>query len=169
MELNCGICDLRNWREGDESRLSEIANNENVSRYMTDRFPYPYTVDDAKWWIGQNLGPNATNFAIMSNGEIVGGCGFAIGEFEKICSAEIGYWLGEAYWGRGYASAALHTLTDYAFTTYGLRRIAAIVFAPNAASAKVLEKCGYVREAVMRNAVVKRGNLYDVFLYANVR
>jgi [ribosomal protein S5]-alanine N-acetyltransferase len=169
MQLDCGVCELRNWRTGDEFRLSEIADNENVSRYMTDRFPYPYTVDDAKWWIGENGGPRPTNFAIFVNGEIVGGAGFAIGEYERRYSAEIGYWLGEAYWGRGYASAALRTLTEYAFATYGLRRLAAIVYAPNDASARVLEKCGYVREAVMRNAVVKRGNLYDVLLYAMVR
>jgi ribosomal-protein-alanine N-acetyltransferase len=169
MLLDCGICDLHNWRTGDEFRLSQIADSENVSRFMTDRFPHPYTVDDAKWWIAQNAGPNATNFAIVVNGEIIGGAGFAIGEYEKSCSAEIGYWLGEAYWGRGYASAALRTLTEYAFAKHRLRRLAAVVYAPNIASTRVLEKCGYVREAVMRNAVVKRGNLYDVFLYANVR
>lgn len=169
MQLHCGICELWSWHAGDEFRLSEIANSENVSRYMTDRFPYPYTVDDAKWWIAQNAGSDATNFAIVVNGEIVGGAGFAIGELEKSSSAEIGYWLGEPYWGRGYASAALKRLTDYAFAKHGLRRLAAVVYAPNIASTRVLEKCGYVREAVMRNAVVKRGNLYDVFLYANVR
>jgi RimJ/RimL family protein N-acetyltransferase len=169
MQLDCGICALRNWREGDEFRLSEIANSENVSRYMTDRFPFPYTVDDARSWIGQNAAPGATNFAIVANAEIVGGMGLEIGRYENRCSAEIGYWLGEPYWKRGYASAALGALTEYAFSTYGLRRIWARVFSPNVASANILEKCGYVREAVMRNAVVKRGTLYDVFLYATVR
>jgi RimJ/RimL family protein N-acetyltransferase len=169
MQLHCGVCELRSWKDGDEFRLSEIADNERVSRYMTERFPYPYTIDDAKWWIGRNAAPGGTNYAIVANGEIVGGAGFEIGEYEKNCSAEIGYWLGEPYWGRGYASAALGVLTEYAFTTHGLRRIYARVFEPNAASARVLEKCGYVREAVMRNAVVKRGNVYNVFLYATVR
>jgi RimJ/RimL family protein N-acetyltransferase len=169
MQLDCGRCELRNWRAGDEVRLSEIADNERVSRYMTDRFPYPYTIEDAKWWIGENLRRDATHFAIVRDGEIVGGAGFGIGQFERRLSAEIGYWVGEPYWRRGFASAALRALTKYAFDNYELRRISAIVYEPNIGSAHVLEKCGYTREAVLRHAVVKRGNLYDVLVYATVR
>lgn len=165
MQLDCDVCGLRSWRAGDEFRLSEIANNENVSRYMTDRFPSPYTVDDAKWWIGRNAGPDGTNYAIVANGEIIGGAGFDIDEHQKHC-AEIGYWLGERYWRRGYATAVVRALTEYAVETHRLRRVFARVFVPNPASARVLEKCGYVREGVMANAVMKRGQLYDVFLYA---
>jgi RimJ/RimL family protein N-acetyltransferase len=169
MSLDCGVCTLRPWRHGDEARLSEIASDRDVSRYMTARFPYPYTLDDAKWWIGENAGEDATNFAIVVDRRIVGGCGYAIGEYERACGAEIGYWLSPAYWGRGIATAVLKHLTEYAFARHNVRRLQATIYSPNAASARVAEKCGYTREGVLRNAIVKDGRLWDAMIYAIVR
>lgn len=169
MELSCGLCALRDWREGDEARLSEIASDRNVSRYMTARFPYPYTLDDAKWWIGRNTGDDATNFAILADGVIIGGCGYEVGEYERACGAEIGYWLGRAYWGRGIATAVLKHLSAYAFERHELRRLQATIYAPNAASARVAEKCGYTREGILRKAIAKDGEVWDAMIYALVR
>lgn len=169
MQLDCGICTIRNWQVDDVPRLSQIADNRNVSRYMTARFPSPYTIDDARDWIERNIGETATNFAIEFAGEVAGGAGYELGLHERSHSAEIGYWLGEAYWGRGIASAALSALTGYAFKRHGLRRIFATIYAPNAASVRVAEKCGYVREAVMQGAIAKDGQMFDAFLYARVR
>ena len=169
MYLNCGPCVLRNWRIDDVPRLSEIANDVNVSRYMTAQFPHPYTHADARAWIEKSLGDDATNFALVVDGVVAGGCGYELGEYERSQSAEIGYWLGTAYWGRGIASAALHRLTEYAFEKHGLLRLQATIYAPNAASARVAEKCGYVREGLLKKAVAKDGGPFDVFLYAKVR
>lgn len=169
MRLDCGVCTIRNWTLDDVERLSQIADNPNVSRYMTAQFPSPYTLDDARDWIGRNLGENATNFAIEVEGEVAGGTGYELGLYERSHSAEIGYWLGEAYWGRGIASAVVSRLTEYVFERHGLRRIFATIYAPNAASVRVAEKCGYLREAVMRGAIAKDGHMLDAFLYAKVR
>ena len=84
-------------------------------------------------------------------------------------SAEVGYWLGEAHWGNGYASEALRALTRYAFEELGLRRLSAGVFGHNPASARVLEKVGYRLEGIERNGVIKEGMLVDQHLYAILR
>lgn len=84
-------------------------------------------------------------------------------------SCEIGYWLGEPYWGRGIVTRAVAAVTEHAFETLQLVRVEAEVFEGNMGSMRVLEKCGYEREARMRKAVVKRGVVMDAFLYARVR
>ena len=83
-------------------------------------------------------------------------------------SAEIGYWLGEEYWGRGIVTAALKGLTAYAVETLGICRVFALPFTDNPASCRVLEKAGYVREAVLRRSAVKDGEIKDQALYAFV-
>jgi len=84
-------------------------------------------------------------------------------------TTEIGYWLGEPFWGRGIATAALKQTTEYAFQTFGLERIQAHVFAWNPASARVLEKCSYVLEGRLRHSIFKDGRLTDSLLYARIR
>lgn len=170
MQLDCGACVVRDWKRGDEWDLVQSANNPNVSRYLTDRFPSPYTLADAYAWIDLNEAKRGnTNFAVEAGGRVAGGIGYALGMYEMRMTATIGYWLGEPYWGRGIATAALKALTEHAFEAHKLRRIASVVMAPNAASARVLEKAGYVREGIMRSAVVKNGDVHDLFLYALVR
>jgi ribosomal-protein-alanine N-acetyltransferase len=110
-----------------------------------------------------------TSYAIEVDGEAVGGIGLAIGADVHRLGAEIGYWLGEAVWGRGIATAVVRTLTPWAFATFGLERIFAGVFSSNPASMRVLEKCGYVREGVLRRAVIKDGRMLDQVLYAVTR
>lgn len=170
MQLDCGACVIREWKRGDEWDLVQSANNPNVSRYLTDRFPSPYTLQDAYAWIDLNEAKrNNTNFAISVGGGAAGGIGYTLGAYEARLTATIGYWLAEPFWGRGIATAALKALTEYAFETHALRRISSVVMAPNLASMRVLEKAGYVREGVMRNAVVKYGDVYDLVLFAMVR
>lgn len=170
MQLDCGACVIREWKRGDEWDLVQSADNPNVSRYLTDRFPSPYTLQDAYAWIDLNEARrDNTNFAITIGGSVAGGIGYTLGSYEMRLTATIGYWLAEPFWGRGITTAALKRLTEYAFETHGLRRIGSVVMAPNGASARVLEKGGYVREGIMRNAVAKHGEVYDLLLYAAVR
>ncbi|HEY9179676.1 MAG TPA: GNAT family protein [Candidatus Baltobacteraceae bacterium] len=170
MQLDCGVCVIREWKRGDEWDLVQSANNPNVSRYLTDRFPSPYTLQDAYAWIDLNEAKrNNTNFAITVGGSVAGGIGYSLGAYETRLTASIGYWLAQPFWGRGIATAALEKLTEHAFSAHGLRRISSVVMAPNVASMRVLEKAGYAREGVMRNAVVKQGEVYDLVLFAMVR
>lgn len=170
MQLDCGACVIRDWKRGDEWDLVQSADNPNVSRYLTDRFPNPYTLQDAYAWIDLNEARrDNTNFAITIGASVAGGIGYTLGSYETRLTATIGYWLAQPFWGRGITTAALKHLTEYAFATHGLRRIGSVVMAPNLASARVLEKGGYVREGIMRNAVAKHGEVYDLLLYAAVR
>jgi RimJ/RimL family protein N-acetyltransferase len=169
-ELQLRLCTLRPWRVGDEPSLVRYADNRNVSRNLKDRFPFPYTAADADTWIGHVATQTpATAFAIVVDGAAVGGIGIELGTDVHRRSAEIGYWLGEPFWGRGIATEALRALTDYAFATFDICRLEAGVFDWNPASARVLEKAGYTLEGRARSAVVKDGRLGDRLLYALVR
>ena len=170
LEIQTPTCRLRPWRPGDMTSLVENANDQAVARNMRDRFPSPYTEPDGREWIALNqVCSPATNLAIVVDGIACGGVGLQLGTDIERCSAEIGYWLGRAYWGRGIATDAVRAMSDYAFGTFGLERIFATAFARNVASQRVLEKAGYVRECVMRHSAIKDGELIDKTLYARLR
>ena len=99
----------------------------------------------------------------------VGSIGAVLGEDVERCSAEVGYWLGEAYWGRGIATLALLAFTRFAFAAYGVERLFAVPLAANIASCRVLEKAGYRLEGRMRRSAVKDGVVQDQALYAILR
>lgn len=169
-QIDCGICLLRPWREDDVAILPAIANDWQIARYMGDGFPYPYLKRDAQYWIDvQRNTTDPTHFAIEIAGVLAGGVGYDRFVGEKRRTAHIGYWLAPSFWGRGIATAACRMLTARAFERHDLLRLETTVYAPNRASARVLEKCGYVREGVLRNAVVKRNAIMDAYLYAKVR
>jgi RimJ/RimL family protein N-acetyltransferase len=170
LELKLGRSTLRPFRRDDEPSLVRYADNWNVARNMRDRFPHPYTAADAQAWIAHVSGQSpVANFAIVVDGAAVGGIGIEPGTDVFRRSAAIGYWLGEPFWGRGIATEALQAVTEYAFATFPICRLAAGVFEWNPASARVLEKAGYTREGRARLAVTKDGRTVDQLLYALVR
>src|SRR5215831_10797786 len=170
MEIKLNKSVLREWKPGDQQSLVKHANNRRVWRNLRDSFPHPYTLADARQWIeiANPAGP-ITNFAIVVDGAAVGGIGLMLKEDVFRRTAEIGYWLGEEFWGRGIVTEAVRALTDYAFREFDLVRLYAAVFEGNVASVRVLEKAGYAREARLRKAIVKDGRTLDLMLYAVVR
>ena len=172
MPLDLGVAgaSVRPWRRGDEASLARHADNRKVWLNLTDGFPNPYTLSDAEAWIGWALAHDPpTHFAIAVKDEAVGGIGFNLKQDVERRSAEMGFWLGEPFWGKGITTAALRAVTDHAFATFELSRVYARVFEWNTASTRVLEKCGYRREARLRRAAIKDGQVIDVFLYATIR
>jgi RimJ/RimL family protein N-acetyltransferase len=167
MHVALKTCELRSWHRGDLHSMVAHANNRNVWINLRDRFPHPYTERDGRAFLKHTLAQHPeTAFAITVNGDAVGGIGFQImGDVERV-SAEIGYWLGELFWGRGIATEALVTVTRYAIATHGLTRIYAVPFAWNAASCRVLEKAGYVLEGRLRRSAIKDGQVTDQLQYA---
>lgn len=137
---------------------------------MRDRFPNPYTEADGRAWLelATETEVRETNWAIEVDGEAAGGIGLEPQGDINAGTAEIGYWLGEAVWGRGIATAAVAALTRHALTALGYRRVFATAFVENAASRRVLEKCGYRLEGVMRRSAVKNGRVVDQALYGVV-
>ncbi len=170
MELELPGCRIRNWRTGDEPSLARHADSRRIWLNVRDRFPHPYTLADADGWVARaaSAAPE-TQFAIEVEGEAAGGVGLFLQEDVSRFSAEIGYWLGEAYWGRGLMTAVVRRFTDHAFATFDVNRIYGNVFEWNAASARVLEKAGYEFEGRHRRAAVKDGCVLDNLLYAVVR
>lgn len=157
---------LRPFREGDATSLKRHINNRKIVRY-TLRIPYPYTRQDADAWIAACAKERkAIRFAIDIDGEAVGGISVEHVEDHK---GEIGYWLSEAYWGRGIMTEAVRLVAHHAMRKRGLRRVYACVFPSNAPSARVLEKAGFRREGLLRKNVMKDGKLHDEIVFAKVR
>ncbi|HEX8090628.1 MAG TPA: GNAT family N-acetyltransferase [Blastocatellia bacterium] len=170
MELKLSRSTIRNWRRGDEESVVRHANNRKIWRNLRDMFPYPYTLKDANQWIEKETSrASSTNYAIDVGGEAVGAIGLILYDDVFRRSAEIGYWLGEEYWGKGIVTEAVQALTDYAFSNFDLRRVYAGVFEWNPGSMRVLEKAGYQLEARLHKHVTKDGETIDQFIYAVVR
>jgi len=167
VRLALKTCELRSWHMGDLESLVRHADNRNIWMNLRDRFPHPYTKRDGREFLKHTRDQDPeTAFAIAMNGEAVGGIGFMLqGDIERV-SAEIGYWLGEPFWGRGIATEALIVLTRYAIATHALTRVYALPFASNAASCRVLEKAGYTIEGRLRNSAIKDGRIVDQLQYA---
>jgi ribosomal-protein-alanine N-acetyltransferase len=102
------------------------------------------------------------------DGQAVGTISFTLGRNVERISAEVGYWISQAYWGRGIATAAVQAVTAFAMAEHGLTRVFALPFAENAASCRVLEKAGFTREARLRKSAQKAGRVKDQYLYAFV-
>ena len=170
MNLVLATCSVRSWEWRDRDAIVRHANNRKVSINLRDRFPYPYTVGDARSWLDSVIGhKRETNFAIDVAGEAVGGIGFTVQPDVGHRSAEIGYWLGEEFWGRGITTDALIAVTEYAFSNFDICRLYAHVFEWNGASARVLEKAGYTFEGRLRKSVTKEGQTIDQLMYAMIR
>jgi RimJ/RimL family protein N-acetyltransferase len=160
-------CLIRTWRASDLESLVENANSEHVWMNLRDQFPHPYGKREARSFLRHMRARRPeTVFAIDVGGKAVGAIGFVLQKDVDRVSAEVGYWLGEQYWGRGIASEALGAITRYAIDKHGLTRVFAVPFAYNKASCRVLEKNGYALEGCLRRSAIKNGKIVDQFQYA---
>ena len=154
---------LRPWQRGDEASLLLHANNPRVAKNLHDHFPSPYTRIDAEEYINLNLAEaRANNLAIEVAGEAAGSIGLVM---QEEGSAEIGYWLGEQYWGRGVMTEAVVAMTRYGFEVLKLPLIFATCFPWNKGSMRVLEKAGYDLLEVRKKAVEKAGRKVNTHIY----
>jgi len=173
LSMNMPIGDgflLRNLSRADADSLARYANNRNVWRNLRDVFPHPYSREDALGFIAFiEAGSGENAFAIATGNEAIGVIGFHLEPDILRRSAEVGYWLGEPFWGRGIMTRALNVVCDHVFRNYDVIRLSAPVFAWNAGSARVLEKAGFIREGVMRQAVYKDGEVTDLLIYGKLR
>jgi RimJ/RimL family protein N-acetyltransferase len=130
---------LRAPRLGDAKTVAALANDRHIAE-NTARIPHPYRLTDAKDWIGgANKNSDEEQYVItLANGTLIGACGLEARE-----GRSIGYWLGQAYWGKGYATEAVHALIDHAFGDLDHEALQASARVTNPASRRVLEKCGF--------------------------
>lgn len=172
MEIIGTKCTLRPFRHGDEERLAQLADNRKIWRNMADNFAHPYTLEAARAWIGEHsdVPEPRTHFAITSDDALIGGTGFTVQADIHRTTVRAGYWVGEPYWGRGIATAAFTMLTRYIFANFeDIMRIEATVFSWNPGSCRVLEKCGFTHELLLRKYAIKDGTVADMHLYALLR
>lgn len=160
---------LRELLTDDLERLVEYANNEKVSINLRDAFPKPYTLENAinfkKMVDSQNP---KTFFAIQYKENYVGNISLSLGADVYRKSAEIGYFIGEPFWNKGITTKAVNLITDWGFSHLDIVRIHTGVFEFNKASQRVLEKCGFVKEAIFRKSIVKEGKILDEIRYARI-
>ncbi len=161
---------LRPWSLGDLSSLVRYANNFNVSRFLMNRFPHPYSEENGRAFIelaNQNTPPNI--LAIEVGGEAAGGIGIHPQADVHCKTAELGYWLAEPFWGKGIVTEAVKKMLAYGFEHFDVIRIYARPFSNNPASARVLEKAGFQFEARLKNSIFKNGEVLDELIYAVFR
>ena len=169
VELVGARCVVRTYIAADAGSIALAANDRRIWLQLRDLFPHPYALADAEHYIARvaSIDPPRA-LAIVVDGRAAGGVGLEPMSDVNRRSAEIGYWLGAAYWGRGIATEAVTLVTDWAFRAHGLLRLFAQPFARNQASRRVLEKAGYQLEGIMRRSAVKDWQICDQCLYARL-
>ena len=136
---------------------------------MRDFFPTPYTVLDAEQWLDSIRKTRPfLNFAILYQGRIAGNIGIVPKEDVYRMSVEIGYFIGEEFWGKGIATEATRLLVEYIEQEFTIVRIYAEVFETNKASMRVLQKNGFYLEGIRRKAVIKNGEIMDDYVWVKL-
>ena len=163
---------IREWRINDKSALAENLNNPKVLNNLRDGLPYPYTEQDAEDFITAMLSANKNStyaFAITLDDEVIGSIGVFRRDNIHYRTAEMGYYIGEPYWGNGYMTNIIKQVCEYIFENTDIIRIFAEPFAHNKASCRALEKAGFQYEGTLRSNAVKCGNIVDMKIYALIR
>jgi ribosomal-protein-alanine N-acetyltransferase len=161
---------IRPWSSDDVPALVKYANNRKVWLNMRDVFPHPYTEDSAAAFLDRVARQDpTTTFAIATGQEAIGGIGLLPKQDVHRLTAELGYWLGEPYWGKGIMTEAVDRFVAWAFERFQFVRIHAEPYATNASSCRVLEKAGFALEGRMRRSAIKDGQILDQILYARIK
>ncbi|MFR8872275.1 MAG: GNAT family N-acetyltransferase [Oscillospiraceae bacterium] len=162
-------CRIRKWDPADAKDLSAVLSNAKIHDNLRDGLPYPYTEQDGLDFISAMLSADANEtfaFAITTEGKVIGSIGvFRQGNIHRR-TAELGYYIAEAYWGKGMMTKAVRQICRYVFDNSDILRIYAEPFAFNAASCRVLEKAGFQYEGTLRSNAVKNGNVIDMKMYS---
>lgn len=161
---------LREFTSDDKYRMAELANNAKIAINLRDGFPHPYKLSDAENFITMclKLEPPRSILAIEYKGEYAGNIGLMKGTDVYRKSAEIGYFLGESYWGKGIMTEAVKLICEFGFRELDIIRIHTGIFEYNTASQKVLIKCGFQQEGIFKNSVFKWGRIVNEIRFALV-
>jgi ribosomal-protein-alanine N-acetyltransferase len=170
MQLSLPEYHLRPLQLSDRDVMATYGNNFEIWKNLRDQFPHPYTPADAERFI-QHVNKSETServFGIVEKEHLVGVIGIYPQSDVYRGTAELGYWLGQPFWGKGIATAAVRRIVEFGFEELHLRRIFADVFASNPASRRVLEKAGFQLEGVRQLAIIKNEQIQDDYHYAIV-
>lgn len=169
-------CVIRPYAQGDAESLSRAADNPKIVQWMTNAFPHPYTLEDAKGWVTSCSSASPMHdFAICQptadgGSSVIGGVGLKPGRDIYHRRMEIGYWVSEDHWNKGIATEAVKAFSDWAFGAFDhVVRLDAYVFEGNEGSTRVLERAGYVLESRQKDAIEKYGEVKDSLVYRKLR
>lgn len=165
-------CTIRKWKIDDAASLAEMLNNKNILANLRDGLPYPYTKNDAEDYITSMLAADKTKtfaFAITVDDKVVGSIGVFRCDNIHFRTAEMGYYIGEPYWGRGLGTSAVRQVCKYIFENTDIIRIFAEPFSYNIASCRVLEKAGFGFEGILHSNAVKNGQVLDMRMYSLIK
>jgi RimJ/RimL family protein N-acetyltransferase len=162
---------LREWNLTDSASLAIYANNIHIWNNIRDYFPHPYSELDGTAFIShvRTKPKPITDFAIEIAGEAVGGIGITPNADVERITAEIGYWLGEPFWNKGIMTHVIQDVANYTFTHFPITKLYAPVFEFNQASMRVLEKAGFIKEAILRKAAIKNNKVIDLHYYVRFK
>lgn len=164
-------CEIRKWELSDASDLASALSNKSVQDNLRDGLPYPYTEKDGRDYISAMLSANENDvfaFAIVVDRKVIGSIGAFRQENIHRQTAELGYYIAQAYWGKGIMTEAVKQICDYVFKNSDILRIYAEPFSYNRASCRVLEKAGFQYEGTLRSNAVKGGKVLDMKMYARI-
>ena len=165
-------CMIRKWKMEDADDLAKMLNNKNILNNLRDGLPYPYAKNDAEEYITEMLEADKTRtfaFAITVDNKVVGSIGVFRCDNIHSRTAEMGYYISEAYWGCGLGTSAVTQMCEYIFDNTDIIRIFAEPFAYNTASCRVLEKAGFQFEGLLRSNAVKNGKVIDMMMYSLIK
>ena len=165
-------CTLRPWRLSDADSLAISLKNPVIQNNLRDGIPYPYTREDAIWFIQEMLTAKPGSvypYAITVEDRAVGSIAVTRGQNIHSRTGELGYYLAKEYWGRGLGSSAIRQACRAVFGSSDLLRIYAEPFTHNTASRRALEKAGFTHEGTLRQNAVKCGRVIDMELYSLLR
>lgn len=165
-------CKIREWRMTDAENLAKLLNNKKILDNLRDGLPYPYTVKDAEEFIKTMLCADQDKtfaFVITVNDQAIGSIGVFRCENIHFRTAEMGYYIGEPYWGKGFGTSAVEQACNYIFQHTDIIRIFAEPFAYNTASCRVLEKAGFQFEGVLRSNAIKNSQILDMKMYSRIK
>ncbi|KAJ6095917.1 acetyltransferase [Penicillium sp. IBT 16267x] len=162
---------IRSHSDRDAESMAKYADNSKIAMWMRDTFPHPYTLESAQNWIASQT-PTSTDYVICraEDNVVIGSIGLKSKTDVEYRTMEIGYWLGEPFWGQGIATKVIAAFSKWTFQTFEhILRLQAEIFEGNEASARVLQKAGFAFEARRKRAVEKAGVVKDVLVYCRFR
>lgn len=162
---------LEKWKKEDAYDLMKIC-NETDRTYLSNRLPYPYTEENADWWlnmVSEKEGKRGIFRSVRVDGEIVGNITVEQKEDVFVKDAELGYLLLPRMWSRGIMSEAVRRICEIAFKELDIVRITGQVYEPNAASRRILEKNGFELEGILKKAVFKEGKIWNLCVYGKTK
>ncbi|WDV44204.1 GNAT family N-acetyltransferase [Clostridiaceae bacterium M8S5] len=162
---------LRLFEEKDAKTVTELCNNYNLYK-STLNLPYPYTEECALIWI-KNHKSNFINNKLYEMAIIdketgtLYGC-ISLSNNKNFGRGELAYWIGEKFWGNGYATESSKAMIEFAFKVKGMHKVFARYFASNPASGRVMEKVGMIKEGILKEHIIKEGRYKDLIYYGIV-